>query len=115
MVADDLRKQAKTGAGRLGRVPLVLVGIFVLQGQQLHEHRRNFGQRDLGKVVRHVCRLLVEFERFGGLERELNFLITHRGPELDGLERHMRLGIAHAQHREAKKRLLHVEAHLVVV
>ena len=114
-VADHLGKQAEAGARGLGHVPLVLVRVLVLVLEQLHQHRRDLWQRHTRKLVRHTCRLLIELEGLGHLDGQLDLLVADGGPELDRLQRHVRLRVAHAEHREPKERLLHVEAHLVVV
>ena len=92
-------QQREAHAGRLGRIPLVLVSLLLLR-EELREHRHEIGQGATRVVARCVRRRASLFGRLLRLDRELRLAVAHGAPELDTLQRDARRLRLHGLHRD---------------
>jgi hypothetical protein len=113
-VLNSSRKEGKAGSCGHGDIPFVFICIFVLTGKQYEQDRDDLGQsnfcEELGLVL-WCLTILLRLKRIGydyprdmedtlthllRFDRQLDFFLANRGPELDCLKGDPLIRMLHA-------------------
>ena len=120
-VLDSACEECKAGSGSHRDIPLVLICVFFLLGEQEKQDGSNFRKSDFGKMLGFrfgtftvicglrrlsVCIGKPDWVRYLlSFNRQVNFFLTYCGPELHSLECNSLIGVFHAHNGQLKYQL----------